>query len=197
MRIRILPSLFILSFIMITMGSSLLAAPKITASILASLEKEVKKIEIWVTDPNLIAAVKKQSQAGLSLQLIKQRDLDWRAARKGEIAEPAFMKKTLNSDLAKWLKNKNRKARGQFPEIFLTDNQGANIALSRYTSDYWQGDEAKWQNAFKDGRGAVFYGEPKFDKSSKAMIVQVSVPVKSAGEAIGVIVVGVKFSKLK
>jgi len=178
-------------------NGNLTAAPKLTEKLKLNLAKEVKNIEIWVQDYKLIAAVKKQNSSGLSLSTIKQRDLDWRAAKKTKSGYPAFMKATLNSDLSKWFKNKNRANKGRYPEIFLCDNQGANVSLNRYTSDYWQGDEAKWQKSFLGGKGGVFYGDPEYDQSTKSMLVQVSVPVKEGDNTIGVIIVGVKFSKLK
>ena len=42
------------------------------------------------------------------------------------------------------------------------DAQGANVCLSHETSDYWQGDEPKWQRIFRDGL-AVFVDEPTFE----------------------------------
>ena len=46
------------------------------------------------------------------------------------------------------------------------------------TSDYWQGDEAKFKKSFNGGAGAVFVDDVSFDKSSQTYSVQVSVPVK-------------------
>jgi hypothetical protein len=64
--------------------------------------------------------------------------------------------------------------------------------MSDRTSDYWQGDEAKWQKSFNGGKGAVFFDERKFDSSAKAVIIQVSVPVIDQGKVIGALTVGVK-----
>jgi uncharacterized phage infection (PIP) family protein YhgE len=35
------------------------------------------------------------------------------------------------------------------------DNKGLNVGQSDVTSDYWQGDEAKWKKSYKMGAGAV------------------------------------------
>ncbi|WP_197466328.1 MULTISPECIES: hypothetical protein [unclassified Oleiphilus] len=77
------------------------------------------------------------------------------------------------------------------------DNQGANVAMTNKTSDYWQGDEAKWQESFKDGAGAVHIGDVEFDESAQAYLVQVSVPVMDGGTAIGAITIGINLDDLE
>ena len=77
------------------------------------------------------------------------------------------------------------------------DDQGANVAMTNKTSDYWQGDEAKWQESFKDGVGAVHVGDIEFDESADDYLVQVSVPVMKSGKAIGAITVGVNLDLLQ
>lgn len=44
----------------------------------------------------------------------------------------------------------------EYAEIFVMDNQGANVAMSDKTSDYWQGDEDKFVRSFAGGEGKVF-----------------------------------------
>ena len=77
-------------------------------------------------------------------------------------------------------------------EAFVMDNQGANVAMIDATSDYWQGDEAKWQNSFKGGAGGVDVGKEKLDKSTNKVLQQVSLPVlASDGTVIGAITLGI------
>jgi len=49
--------------------------------------------------------------------------------------------------------------------------------MTNKTSDYWQGDEAKFTESFKGGSGAVHIGDVEFDQSAQAYLVQISVPV--------------------
>ena len=84
-----------------------------------------------------------------------------------------------------------------YAEIFVMDNQGANVAMTDKTSDYWQGDEAKFQKSFNDGKGAVFVDDVEFDDSTQAYLVQVSVPVKDGGQVIGAITIGVDVDKVE
>jgi len=78
-----------------------------------------------------------------------------------------------------------------FAEIFVMDNRGANVAMTDKTSDYWQGDEAKFQKSFNAGAGAIFVDDVDFDDSAQAYLVQVSVPIKKAGQVIGAITFGI------
>ena len=82
-------------------------------------------------------------------------------------------------------------------EVFLTDNQGANVAAYPPTSDYWQGDEEKWTASYNDGQGIVFIGPLEFDDSTQKTQVQISAPVFANNETIGVLVLGVSVDYLE
>jgi hypothetical protein len=84
-----------------------------------------------------------------------------------------------------------------YAEIFVMDNQGANVAMIDKTSDYWQGDEAKFQKSFNGGSGALFIDEVEFDDSTQAYLVQVSVPVKEGDKVIGAITIGVDVDRIE
>jgi hypothetical protein len=74
------------------------------------------------------------------------------------------------------------------------DQHGANVCVSRETSDYWQGDEDKWKKPFVEGR-AAFVDEPAFDASSATYAVQLSVPVSENGKRIGALTLTMKVRK--
>jgi len=84
-----------------------------------------------------------------------------------------------------------------YAEIFVMDNQGGNVAMTDKTSDYWQGDEAKFQKSFNGGSGAVFVDEVEFDDSTQAYLVQVSVPVKDNNTVIGAVTFGIDVDKIE
>jgi len=81
---------------------------------------------------------------------------------------------------------------GYSGEAFVMDNQGALVAITQKTSDFWQGDEAKWQRSFNGGSGAVFVDAAQFDASANAVLTQISVPVRDGQQVIGALTVGVK-----
>jgi hypothetical protein len=89
------------------------------------------------------------------------------------------------------------KGHSVYNETFIMDNQGALVCATAKTTDYWQGDEAKWQRAYNEGKGGVFIDRPKFDDSSAQRLAQISVPVLDQGAAIGAITVGIAIDKLQ
>ena len=68
-----------------------------------------------------------------------------------------------------------------FSEIFVMDNQGANVAMSDKTSDYWQGDESKFTESYKNGKGGLHIGDVEFDDSSQSYLVQISISIFYSG----------------
>ncbi len=144
------------------------------------------------SDAVIIEAVKAENAKGKSLDQIKEMDKKWQATP--GIAD--YMQALMDSETGKHL----RAIQGSAPyyaEIFVMDNQGANVSMTDKTSDYWQGDEAKFKKSFNGGSGAVFVDEVKFDDSSQAYLVQVSVPVKDGGNTIGAITIGIDVDKIQ
>ncbi|WLR94074.1 hypothetical protein [Shinella zoogloeoides] len=76
------------------------------------------------------------------------------------------------------------------------DNRGLNVGQSDVTSDYWQGDEAKWQIAF--GAGTLHVEEAARDESTQLMQSQASLPIRDpqTGAVIGAITVGLNLDAL-
>ena len=81
-------------------------------------------------------------------------------------------------------------------EAFVMNDRGTLVCSMAETTDYWQGDEAKWQKTFVDGREA-FVEEPAFDVSSGKYAIQVSVPVAEAGKRIGAVTLTLKLNRLE
>jgi len=157
-----------------------------------SVQKLVPTLKSWGQNSALIAAVKGQNAQGITLDQIKAQDKSWRAAT----GVNGFMKGLLSNSGAKEL-IKLESSAPYYMEIFLMDNQGANVSMTNKTSDYWQGDEAKFTKSFVGGSGAVHMGDVEFDESVQAYLVQVSVPVVENGKAIGAITVGVNIDELE
>ena len=91
-------------------------------------------------DPVIVAAVKAENAKGKTLAQIKEMDEKWKAH--AGIAD--YMKAIMDSECGKHLRSIQNSA-PYYAEIFVMDNQGANVAMTDKTSDYWQGDEAKFQ----------------------------------------------------
>lgn len=144
------------------------------------------ELALLASDPVIVAAVKAQNSMGRSLDWIKDQDRKWRK----EPGINAFMESLINSPCGKHLQALQA-SEGVYAEIFVMDNQGANVCLSKKTSDYWQGDEEKFQKSFLNGVGAVYVGEVKFDESTQAYLSQISLPVKADGKVIGAVTFGI------
>jgi hypothetical protein len=71
------------------------------------------------------------------------------------------------------------------------DDKGLNVGQSSMTSDYWQGDEAKWQKTYAVGADAFHVSEVEFDESSQSYQVQISTTISQDGQPIGAITLGV------
>lgn len=149
-------------------------------------------IKALAADATVVAAVKAQNAQGLSMDAIKALDTAW-IEQKGNVPEAAPMQ---SSEAAAVLK-KAEASHPAFKESILTDNQGANVAISQLTSDYWQGDEPKFAKAYNGGTGADYIARPKKDASTGEVIAQVSVPVMEGGKAIGTLTVGVDLNLVK
>jgi len=143
------------------------------------------------TDPVIVQAVKDENAKGKTLAQIQEKDTQWKAY--AGLAD--YMKAIMDSECGKHI----REIQGSTPyygEIFVMDNQGANVAMTDKTSDYWQGDEDKFQKSFANGAGAIFVDDVKFDDSTQSYQVQVSVPVMDGDKAIGAITFGIDVDKI-
>ena len=149
-------------------------------------------LKSWGENPTLVSAVKKQNAKSQTLEQIKQADDKWR----GTSGVDGFMKTLMENDAAKELALLEA-SKPYFFELFLMDDKGANVAMTNKTSDYWQGDEAKFTESFKDGSGGVHIGDVEFDESAQAYLVQVSVPVMDGGSAIGALTIGINIDTLE
>ena len=138
----------------------------------------------------VIGAVRAQNARGVSLDQIKSIDRDWIATE----GVTRFMLNIMSNDCA--LALYNLQARYPFiVESFVTDNKGANVGLTAKTSDYWQGDEAKFTQVYRDGAGGVLYGDMEYDESSGEIVIQVSVPVMDGNRAVGTITFSISLDR--
>ncbi|WP_320819559.1 hypothetical protein [Thalassolituus sp.] len=155
------------------------------------LHEILPELEAWSTDQALIDAVRQQNSQGLTLVTIQERDAVWRAT--SDVDE--FMETLMTSSVAKHMLTLEQ-SKPYFVEFFLMDNLGANVAMTNKTSDYWQGDEEKFTESFKGGLGSTYMSDVKFDESSQAYLVQVSIPIFDGDKAIGAMTIGVNLDEL-
>ncbi len=133
------------------------------------------------------AAVSMQNQQQLTIEAISLTDQQWikEVASQQTGRANAMLNTDLSSSIASWQRSFN----GLIAEVILTDNQGANVAISETTSDYWQGDETKFLGIFQQPRD-YYLGPVEYDASSQRFLVHVSVPVINRQQHIGSLIVG-------
>ena len=144
------------------------------------------------TNPVFVATVREQNSRGLTLDDIKKADEAWINAEEELPIHGELMGNKCADEL-----RKVASANPAIAEAFVMDNQGANVGLNGLTSDYWQGDEAKWQNSYKEGQGGVDVGQNKLDRSSNQTMQQVSLPiVDENGQVIGAVTYGLAIDRI-
>ncbi|QDG76468.1 PDC sensor domain-containing protein [Labrenzia sp. PHM005] len=150
------------------------------------------------TSAEVVSAVQARNgeTAGYDQAKIDELDKTWRAET--EAVDQPMIDATLENDLSGYLADVQDGSDGLFTEIFVMDAKGLNVGQSDVTSDYWQGDEAKWKDTFGAGAGSVHISELEEDESTQLLQSQVSVPVvdPDSGEPIGAVTFGVNVEKL-
>jgi hypothetical protein len=143
----------------------------------------------------VIACVKSSNKMPpKSLEEMVQLEKQWRSSE----PDNPLIKKVLNNPCSDYLRKVQKTDKRLYLELFIMDKQGSIIAGSNKTSDYWQGDEAKFVEAFADGKGSIFIDKLDFDVSTNSFQVQISLPVidPATKEAIGTMTVGIKTKAL-
>ena len=152
----------------------------------------------WLNDKAVIAAIKEQNtkHAALAQTDIDRLDKEWRA--QVDAAQKPLIEGVLKNPLSAFLAAKKDESKGVITEVFVMDDKGLNVGQSDITSDYWQGDEAKWQKTFLIGPDAIFLDKIQKDESTQTLQMQVSVSIKDpeTGKAIGAVTFGLNVSEL-
>ncbi len=164
----------------------------------AKISAYADEIHVWLSDPVIIDAVVAQNTANENLSQgdIDALDKKWRA--ESSASDQPFINELLGRYISTFLKSKEYAAGGLITEIFVMDNKGLNVGQSQITSDYWQGDEGKWQNTYKNGAGAIDISDVELDESTQTYQSQLSLSVVDAsGKAIGAITIGLNVEMLQ
>lgn len=147
----------------------------------------------WIAAPAVIAAVQAQNAAHGDLTQAEIDDMDkqWRGEI-GAAATPLISSVTGNA-VSAFLSEQVAGLGGQVTEVFVMDNRGLNVAASAMTSDYWQGDEAKFQATFEVGLDARHFSDVEKDESTGRYQGQASFTLvdPETGTPIGAVTVGI------
>jgi len=176
-------------FAAILAGAATSAAAVDTPPAMIAFAKE--QVREWVNVPEVIAAVKAQNAVneGLSEADIIELDTAWRA--QVGASDAPMIAEVLGNALSAYLSKNAKAAGGAITEVFVMDMHGLNVGQSAVTSDYWQGDEAKYQETYLIGPDAMHVSEVELDESTQTYQGQVSMPLlDSDGSVVGAVTVG-------
>ncbi|KAA0598129.1 hypothetical protein FZ942_03300 [Azospirillum lipoferum] len=178
-----------------TLSMASAADPALEGAVRKSVSQQAQP---WLTDPAVVGAVKSQNtrNAGIAQAKIDEMDNQWKAAAKAGGANPAFDEVSSNV-VSKQLKQIVANSNGRIVEILLMDDHGLNVGQTAGTSDFWQGDEPKWQKVFT-GNADLYLTDPEKDDKTGAMLTEASVPVldPAGKQKIGVAMIVLDAAKL-
>ena len=153
-------------------------------------------LQEWITDPVIIYAIKEQNELHKDMNQLRINKLDfqWREA---DSYDP-FIVDLLDRQASIIARDRREASEGVVTEIIVMDAYGLNVAISDRTSDYFQGDEAKWLETYKIGPDAVHISELELDESTGKVQTQVSLTVvdPETGSPIGAVTLGIDLTKL-
>jgi len=130
-----------------------------------------------------------------SLSEILNLDAQWRAMAPGHYSEMARIIASQEASIAmnRWQKNQE----SLVTEVMLTNSIGTLVAMSGLSSDFWQGDEAKFERHIRKDPSNLYISRVYYDESTSRFQVIVSKPVIAAGHwlPLGVLVIGLDVEK--
>lgn len=172
---------------------ALLTTPLAAAEADGAMEHyTIERAAEWLKTDAVVAAIMAQNArtAGLSAEEIDALDKEWRA-QVGR-ADAPLISSVMDSAVSIELSDHVADTGGKITEMFIMDAQGLNVAASAVTSDYWQGDEAKFQQTYGLGPDAVHISEVELDESTQTYQAQVSLSLTdpATGALIGAVTFG-------
>jgi hypothetical protein len=164
----------------------------VTPAVLEDLRKLIDSEIVQIS----INAQNQQHQK-LAQSAIDALDAQWRAEREKD--DKPLIAATLSNPLSVYLARLQGRSLGLYAEIFVMDQNGLNVGQSSVTSDFWQGDEDKFQKTFNVSGDAVFIDAPEWDDESKIWRGQVSFTVTQGADkkSIGAVTVELNLTELE
>jgi len=157
----------------------------------------IKQMRTWIESDIVRVSIDTQNKrlSKLDQPAIDTLDQQWVKERESE--DKPLIAATLSNPLSVYLSRMQGRSLGLYAEIFIMDQNGLNVGQSSITSDFWQGDEAKFQKTYDVAPDAVFIDEPEFDDEMKIWRGQVNLTVTDAdGKSIGAATVELNLTEL-
>ena len=151
----------------------------------------------WPGRPELLDAIRQQNRHHAQLGIPEILALDQQWLTESSSADRALSDGLLARPASAWLRAQQQASDGLITEIMLTDRLGLLVAASERTTDYWQGDEHKFSEAFFAVDNAPYVGPVEFDQSSEAYQVHISIGIRDPknNELIGTLITGLDIER--
>lgn len=157
----------------------------------------VDEVRQWSSSPVVLMTLQASNAryAGLDRASIDALDKQWVAER--EVEDQPLITAVLSSPLSSYLTRIQADSQGLFTAIFVMDGSGLNAGQSAITSDFWQGDEAKFQKTFQVGPDAIFVDDVEINEDTGAEIAQLNMSIAQDGKVVGAVTVDVNLTELR
>lgn len=153
----------------------------------------LEKIQHLASSEQVQQAVIKSNREPIDIKQLEQIDQQW--AKQVIDNKPILAERFLKLEGSQFLQVWQKQMQGLITEIIVTDKQGKNVIISEVTTDYWQGDEAKFLNMYLQDDD-YYIDTVEFDESTKHFQVQFSVPIlDDENQHIGVLILGIDIEK--
>ncbi|OSQ44835.1 hypothetical protein THS27_05785 [Thalassospira sp. MCCC 1A01428] len=157
----------------------------------------ISAVREWLTNPVVEISVKGQNKRNQNLSQvdIDAADKEWRTEREAE--DQPIIAAVLTNPLSGYLTQIQARSGGLYSEIFVMDAHGLNVGQSAITSDFWQGDEAKFQKTYPQGATAVFIDEAEYNEAADNWRSQLNMTLAdSAGVPMGAVTIEINLTEL-
>lgn len=178
-------------------GTSIASDPSTPPSVSMIDQAVIGQVRTWANSNvvRLTLADRNRRNASIDQAKIDALDKQWRAERKVE--NQPLIAAVLSNPLSSYLTRIQAGSLGLYTEIFVMDAKGLNAGQSAVTSDYWQGDEAKFQKTFDVGPDAVFIDKPEYNKESGTWRAQLNMTLAKDGAPAGSLTVEINLTELE
>ncbi len=139
--------------------------------------ERISDVLSWASAPTVVRAARNGTQIHINHQL------DQLSINEVESQFQDHKSLDLFPEVVQYLQNQLNQS-PHFGEIFFTDVNGFNVAMTNPTSDFVQSDESWWTSAFQNG---ISVGEVEYDRSAGIWSVDLSARIADpSGEPWGV-----------
>lgn len=194
------PSLFFFSFFIASIAAPHAAQARLSKALVNKLlsEEVIAAVRDVAKNDLVRIAIENQNKnfGKMAEKEILALDKQWRAEHKS--SDQPLIAAIMSNPVSAYLTEVQAHSTGLYVEMFIIDQNGLNVGQNVVTSDYWQGDEAKFQKTYLLGSKSVFIDTPEYNETLGIWVVQIntSVPDANGNKAVGALSVDLNLTEL-